>query len=132
MFCSFKQVLTYITSNKEDTVTFLREHGVLKSAVNCPGPSLNGTRSFPCGQPMVCKKTKDTKDGQIWRCRRSHTVVKNNLKYNIKDVKLTIRHESWLVDSKLKLELIVELMYLWSQSFTVDEIIHELKLSKKL
>ena len=80
---------------------------------------------------MVCKKTNDTKDGQIWRCRRSHTVVKNNLKYNIKDVKLTIRHESWLVDSKLKMELILELMYLWSQSFTVDEIIHELKLSKK-
>ena len=128
---SFKQVITDITSNKEETINFLRQHGVLKSHISCPGPSLNGSRSFPCGHPMVCKKTNDTKDGQIWRCRRSHTVVKNNLKYNIKDVKLTIRHESWLVDSKLKMELIVELMYLWSQSFTVDEIIHELKLSKK-
>ena len=49
----------------------------------------------------------------------------------MKDVKLTVRHESWLVDSKLPLESIVELMYLWSQSFSVDEIIHELKLSKK-
>ena len=49
----------------------------------------------------------------------------------MKDIKLTVRHESWLVDSKLPLEFIVELMYLWSQSFSVDEIIHELKLSKK-
>ena len=80
---------------------------------------------------MVCKKTKDTKDEEIWRCRKVHTVVKGNLTYSMKDVKLTVRHESWLVDSKLPLESIVELMYLWSQSFSVDEIIHELKLSKK-
>ena len=49
----------------------------------------------------------------------------------MKDIKLTVRHESWLVDSKLPLESIVELIKLWSQSFSVDEIIHELKLSKK-
>ena len=49
----------------------------------------------------------------------------------MKDVKLTIRHESWLVDSKLPLQYIVELMYLWSQSFSVDVIMHELNLSKK-
>ena len=49
----------------------------------------------------------------------------------MKDVKLIVRHESWLVDSKLPLESIVGLIYLWSQSFSVDEIIHELKLSKK-
>ena len=49
----------------------------------------------------------------------------------MKDVKLTICHESWLLDSKLPLQYIVELMYLWSQSFSVDEIMHELKLSKK-
>ena len=80
---------------------------------------------------MVSKKTNDTKDQEIWRCRKSHTVVKGNCKYTMKDVKLTIRHESWLVDSKLPLQYIVELMYLWSQSFSVDEIMHELKLSKK-
>ena len=31
----------------------------------------------------------------------------------------------------MKLELITELIYLWSQGFTVDEIMHELGLSKK-
>ena len=64
---------------------------------------------------MICKKTNDTKD------------VKNNMTYSMKDVKLTIRHESWLVDSKLHLQQILELVYLWSQSFSVDEIVHELQ-----
>ena len=109
----------------------MRKHAILRNEVTCPGPSINGARSFPCGNHMVCKKTKDTKDEEIWQCRKVHTVVKGNLTYSMKDVKLTVRDESWLVDSKLPLEYIVELIYLWSQSFSVDEIIHELKLSKK-
>ena len=109
----------------------MRHHNILRSSVICPGPAVNGKRSFPCGHHMVCKKTKDTKDQEIWRCRKTHTVVKGDMKYSMKDVKLTVRHESWLVDSKLPLESIVELMYLWSQAFSVDEIIHELQLSNK-
>ena len=109
----------------------MRQHGILKSDVICPGPSVNGSRSFPCGHTMICKKTKDTKDEEVWRCRRAHTVVKNNMNYSMKDVKLTIRHESWLVDSKLHLQQILELVYLWSQSFSVDEIVHELQISNK-
>ena len=109
----------------------MRKHAILRNEVTCQGLSINGARSFPCGNHMVCKKTKDTKDEEIWRCRKVHTVVKGNLTYSMKDIKLTVRHESWLVDSKLPLESIVELMYLWSQSFSVDEIIHALKLSKK-
>ena len=35
------------------------------------------------------------------------------------------------MDTKLPLELVVELIYLWSQGFTHAEIIHELKLSNK-
>ena len=57
--------------------------------------------------------------------------MKGNSTYCMKYVRLTVRHESWLVDSKLPLESIEELMYLWSQSFSVDEIIHELQFSKK-
>ena len=130
-FFSFKDVLTEVTCNTTSTIAFMRKHGIIKSEVHCPGPSINGSRSFPCGGYMVSKKTNDTKDQEIWRCRKAHTVVKGNCKYTMKDVKLTIRHKSWLVDSKLPLQYIVELMYLWSQSFSVDEIIHELKLSKK-
>ena len=130
-FFSFKDVLTEVTCNTTSTIAFMRKHGIIKSEVHCPGPSINGSHSFPCGGYMVSKKTNDTKDQEIWRCRKAHTVVKGNCKYTMKDVKLTIHHESWLVDSKLPLQYIVELMYLWSQSFSVDEIMHELKLSKK-
>ena len=123
--------MTQVTSSKHSTIEFLRIHGVLKSSILCPGPSVLGARMSPCGQYMVLKKINDSKDGQTWRCRKQHSVVKGDLKYNVKDVKLTIRHESWLVDSKVKLELITELIYLWSQGFTIDEIMHELGLLKK-
>ena len=51
--------------------------------------------------------------------------------YTIKDVKVSIRHNSWLVDCKLPLENVLELIYLWSQGFTHSEVMHELSLSKK-
>ena len=38
---------------------------------------------------------------------------------------------SWLVDVKIPLTSVIEVMYLWSQGFTINEIIHELKLSCK-
>ena len=81
---------------------------------------------------VICKKTKDTKDEEIWRCRKVHTVVKGNLTYCMKDVKLTVRHESWLVDSKLPLKSIVELMYLCSKSYSVDEKFMNLNYPKTL
>ena len=56
---------------------------------------------------------------------------KNNINYVTKDVKLTIRHNSWLVDAKLSLETILEMAYLWSQAFSLNEIIHEMKISNK-
>ena len=67
----------------------------------------------------------------MWRCRKVHTVVKQNKTYKCKDVKLSIRHNSWLIDSKLKLEIILEFMYLWSQAFSIKEIMHELRLTNK-
>ena len=65
------------------------------------------------------------------RCRKVHTVVKHDKTYKCKDVKLSIRHNSWLIDSKLKLEIILEFMYLWSQAFSIKEIMHELRLTNK-
>ena len=60
-----------------------------------------------------------------------HKIFGPKSTYTVKDVKLSIRHQSWLVDAKLSLELILELIYLWSQGFSQGEIIHELKLSNK-
>ena len=73
----------------------------------------------------------ENRDKLMWKCRKVHTVSKGDRKYKCKDVKLSIRYESWLIDTKLPLKIVLELMYLWSQAFSMTEIIHELSLSKK-
>ena len=80
---------------------------------------------------MVLKVTNDSKDKFQWRCRRVHKVTKGDMIIKVKDVKVSIHHNSWLVDTKLPLETVVEFVYLWSQGFTHSEVMHELKLSKK-
>ena len=80
---------------------------------------------------MELKLTNDNKDKYMWCCHKVHTVIQGDKKYKCKDVKLSIRHVLWLIDSKLQLEIILEMMNLWSQSFSLLEIVHELKLSKK-
>ena len=67
----------------------------------------------------------------MWRCRKVHKYSTGESTRVCKDVKLSIRHQSWLVDTKITLETVVELTYLWSQGFTLNEILHELKLSKR-
>ena len=116
---------------KKDTINFLQKNGVLKSIVNCLGPFVGGRRQGNCSHPICLKETKDSKDLYVWHCRKVHTILKDTRKYTVKDIKLSIQHESWLVDTKLSLALVVELIYLWSQGFTHAEIIHELKLSNK-
>ena len=109
----------------------MQKNGILKSSVNCPGPLIDGKRSHGCRKPMQIKKTNDSKDTYVWRCHKVHKIFGPKSTYTVKDVKLSIRHQSWLVDAKLSLELILELIYLWSQGFSQGEIIHELKLSNK-
>ena len=40
-----------------------------------------------------------------------HTLHKDYGSYKVKDIKLSIRHQSWLVDSKLSLETVLEFVY---------------------
>ena len=47
----------------------------------------------------------------------------------MKDVKLSIRENSWIFDACLSLELTVELIYLWAHKRTNAEIEHELRIS---
>ena len=82
--------------------------------MKCPGPLINNKRQFPYGNYMLLKKTNDSSDKFGWRCRHVHTVTKNGMKYKVKDIKLSLCHKSWIVDSKMSLEPIVEITYLWS------------------
>ena len=122
-------VLRDITSSTSNTVHFLQKNGILQHDISCP--CIEGSRSFPCGQKMMLKKTNDSKDEVLWRCRKKHKVSSGQLTSVTKDVKLSIRHQSWLVDTKVSLPIVCELMYLWSQGFSIEEIIHELKISRK-
>ena len=109
----------------------MQQHRILQTAIACPGPIVSGKRHGNCGHQMLLKKTNDSKDTYVWRCRKVHKIHHAGHTYTVKDVKLSIRHQSWLVDSKIPLEIVLELIYLWSQGFSHSEIIHELKLSKK-
>ena len=121
----------YFGMSLESTIQFMREYNILKKSMKCPGPLQSGRRQGNCSQEMTLKRTNDSKDLYIWRCRKVHKVQCSSSWYTVKDVKLSIRHESWLVDCKIPLELVLELIYLWSQGFTNTEIIHELKISNK-
>ena len=61
---------------------------------------------------MVLKAVKDWKDNMTWRCHKVHHVKNQEKKYTVKDVKVSIRENSWIYDACLTLELIVELIYL--------------------
>ena len=95
----------------------------------CPGPLFKGSGMENCSCEMVLKNVKMRKDGITWRCRKTHNISTVNGNYKIKDVKVSIRHNTWLQDSNLSLELITELVYLWLQHFSNSTIQHELNIS---
>ena len=120
-----------VTDSTDHAIDFLQKHGVIEKSILCPGPLINGYRSSTCNHDMVTKITKDRKDGILWRCRKTHKVLKKEKMYCVKDVKLSIRYNTWLSDAKLPLEIVIELMYLWANGFDQDEIRNELNISNK-
>lgn len=123
--------MTDISVDTSSSIKFLQERNVFDTFKKCPGPSIRNKRHNYCGCDMILKTASDRKDGVMWRCRKKHTVTDGDKKYVVKDVKLSIRHNSWLYEAKLTLGIILELIYLWSNGFTASEICHELKLSSK-
>ena len=108
---SFKQLLHEVTCSKDESIKFMKQQHILPSSVKCPGPCINREWTGSCGKPMELKKTNDNRDQYMWRCRRVHKVQAQMKQYMTKDVKLTIRHNSWLVDAKLPLETVLEMAY---------------------
>ena len=64
-------VLHDITSSTCNTVKFQEKNGVLQRNVSCLGPCIKGSRSLHCGEQMMLKKTNDSKDELMWRCRKN-------------------------------------------------------------
>ena len=65
---------------------------------------------------MLLKNTGDSKDHLVWHCRKLHKVQKDDCIYTVKHVKLSVRHNSWLVGCKISLEFVLELIYLWAHT----------------
>lgn len=124
-------MLKNITSSKNETIKFMQKVGILRNCMQCPGPLIGKQRAGGCGKQMQLKSTTDRSDGLIWRCRKTHKISKDNKNYVVKDVKVSIREDSWIIDAKISLEVIIELIYLWSQGFSPSEIEHELQISNK-
>ena len=82
-----------------------------------------------CGCEMVLKNVKDHKDGVTWRYRKTRNISMVNGNYKIKDVKVSMHHNTWLQDSNLSLELITEMVYLLSQHLSNSTIEHKLNIS---
>ena len=78
----------------------------------CPGPLFKGKRMKNCHQYMQLKPVKDRKDGLTWKCRKKYKIIDGNKVYTVCDVKVSIHQYSWMEDSNLKLEDIVEMIYL--------------------
>ena len=111
---SFKQLITTVTGCKKATFKYLQKMDVLHQHISCPGPLLNGKCQGGCDSPMILKETGDTKDIYMWHCRWKHKIENNGCVYTVKDVKINVCHMSWLVDTKLGLNIVLELVYLWS------------------
>ena len=88
------------------------KNGIIQNSMTCLGPMYKGQRLNNCGQNMHLKKVNDRKDGLTWRCSKVHCITTEKGQYKVKDVKVSIRHETWMSDPNLSLELITELVYL--------------------
>ena len=126
-----KDLLTDVINTKENSIKFLQKLQVIPHEKNCPGPLIKKSRYGHCGQSMVLKDVNDRKDGLVWRCRKTHKVDINGHTYMKKDVKVTIRENTWLEKCKLTLEELIMLLYCWANDYTNTQIQHEVRISEK-
>ena len=94
IYFSYKEVLQNITHNKEACIEFLKKNGIIQNSMTCPGPMYKGQRLNNCGQNMKLKKVNGRKDGLTWRCRNVHCITTEKGQYKVKDVKVSIQHET--------------------------------------
>ena len=114
-----------------NAIAFLQKYEIIPHQMKCPGPYINDVRQGNCGKQMVLKQVGDRKDGLSWRCRKVHKVQLNNRIYTKKDVKVSIRDNTWIQKCKLTIEEIILMLYCWSNNYTNEQIQHEVRCSQK-
>lgn len=126
-----KDLFNEIINSKINSLLFLQKHGIIPRTKLCPGPLIHGKRSSFCGHQMSIKEVNDRKDCVTWRCRKTHKAVINSRLYTKKDVKVTIRQDTWIEHSNLTLEEIIMMLYCWANNYTNEQIAHEVNCSPK-
>ena len=125
-----KDIFTSITDTKMHAVQFLQKHKIIPTEKYCPGPLIHNKRYGGCGKMMQLKEVTDRKDCITWRCRKVHKVHIHNHIHVKKDVKVTIRENTWIENCKLTLEEIIVLLYCWSNNYSNEQINHEVGCSE--
>lgn len=126
-----KYLFENVINEKLNAIKFLQEHNVLPTTRTCPGPFIHQKRQGNCGHNMILKEVRDRKDNITWRCRKTHKVIINNRQYVKKDVKVSVRENTWLEHCNLTLEEIIMIIYCWSNNYTNTQIAHEVRCSDK-
>lgn len=120
-----KYLIENVIDTKPHCIEFLQQLGVIPTSKICPGPLINKQRQGNCGAQMSLKEVKDRKDNITWRCRKVHKVQSKGRAYTLKDVKVTVRDDTWLQNCNLTLEEILLMLYCWANDFTNAQIEHE-------
>lgn len=93
--------ITNFVRTTDDTLTFLRERGILRALDRPPICPV-------CGQQMELKRRQSRGDGEVWRCQRR--IGRATHKRQV-----SVRHGSFLEQSNLQPWKFVMLAYFWAR-----------------
>ncbi|XP_029648038.1 uncharacterized protein LOC115222079 [Octopus sinensis] len=99
--------LVIATATTVDSINWLKRHGLLNTEKTCSS----------CGASMMEVAKKNVSDGVIWSCKRPCRKT------------VSIRKGTFLENSKLKCEQIVDILYFWAKGDSAKGISHECRIA---
>ena len=102
-------LIVQVTPNERKAIQWLRFHGLLYREMYCDD----------CGTELVEKIDNGRPDGRLWRCSNGKCRKRVN-----------IRKDSFFEGSKLKMMIIIRLMYFWAWNARIKDVERDLKINK--
>lgn len=106
---TYRRLLTEAIPNKEATLQFCFDIGLIPAQRSCP----------TCGANMTLMKDSKVSDGHRWYCRSRKSAKKH-------EHKLSLRTGTFFEKSNMTLEEIIQIMYMWVHGHSQKQIHHEL------
>ena len=110
-FTSYENLLRDYLWDREFTLSWLREEGLIASSRNCT----------MCGSEMNWVRRGDRSDGYIWECRRQINGKRHRCERSI-------REGSWFENSNMTIEEVLKFTYWWCQDLNQWQIKQQLGL----